>query len=62
VVVRVEQEVLEVMAEMEELVHQLEQEVLVETLVRAVLVLPVALNMEEVSLVTISVRLQQFIL
>jgi hypothetical protein len=62
VVVRVEQEVLEVMAEMEELVHQLEQEVLVETLVRAVLVLPVALNMEEVSLVTISVRLQQSIL
>jgi hypothetical protein len=43
-------------------VHQLEQEVLVETLVRAVLVLPVVLNMEEVSLVTISVRLQQFIL
>jgi hypothetical protein len=62
VVVRVEQEVLEVMVETEELVHQLEQEVLVETLVRAVLVLPVVLNMEEVSLVTISVRLQQFIL
>jgi hypothetical protein len=62
VVVRVEQEVLEVMAEMEELVHQLEQEVLVETLVRAVLVLPVELNTEEVSLVIISVRLQQFIL
>jgi hypothetical protein len=62
VVVRVEQEVLEVMVETEELAHQLEREVLVETLARAVLVLPVELNTEEVSLVTISVRLQRFIL